>query len=68
MLKGIKIGQKYYCAIIMPDGCEAKEYINQNSNLEEAREKSGNYFATKQEAQSVSDKINKFLLSTKKGC
>lgn len=65
MLNGIKIGEVYYSIRILPDKAEPYEYINQNSNLEEAVEKSGNYFKTRTECQELCDKINKAIKKTK---
>lgn len=65
MLQGIKSGQKYFSIRILPDKAEPFEYINQNSNLEQAVEQSGNYFSTKAECQELCDRINKAIKKTK---
>ncbi|MCC6254830.1 MAG: hypothetical protein IT276_07950 [Ignavibacteriaceae bacterium] len=65
MLNDIKIGDKYYSIRILPDKAEPYEYINQNSNLEIAVERSGNYFKTRQECQELCDRINLAIKKTK---
>ena len=65
MLNGIKIGQTYYSIRILPDKAEPYEYTNQNSNLEIAVERSGNYFKTRQECQQLCDRINLAIKKTK---
>jgi hypothetical protein len=65
MLQGIKSGQKYFSIRILPDKAEPFEYINQNSNLDQAVEQSGNYFITKAECQKLCDRINKAIKLTK---
>ena len=65
MLKGIKIGDKYFSIRILPDKAEPYEYLNQNSNLEQAVEQSGNYFKTRQECQELCNRINLAIKKTK---
>lgn len=65
MLNRIKIGEVYYSIRILPDKAEPYKYVNQNSNLEEAVEKSGNYFKTKTECQELCNKINNAIMKTK---
>ena len=67
MLNGIKTGQHYYSVIIFADGCQVQKNVNQNSPLEDARAKTGNYFKTESEAQNLADRINKAILKTKEG-
>jgi hypothetical protein len=64
MLKGIKIGEKYY-SIRMIDIAEPREYKHQDSELEKLMEQSGNYFKSKSECQSLCDRINAAIKKSK---